>query len=138
MFTTINCLYPLSSNTNLHSESFGSVGYSDTCPLQINGPGYLRDFNTFQPRPYKRSFDLLLDQRSISPSELWCFHPLLSSGVLHTQNSRSGTMCPLSNQRFLSALGLRASVISNLNFPMLCFSRSVLSRVRDLMTCFLS
>jgi hypothetical protein len=47
-------------------------------------------------------------------------------------------MRPLSNQRLSSASGLRPSTISNLNFPMLCFSQSILSGVHDLMTCVLS
>jgi hypothetical protein len=59
----------------------------------------LRDFGSFRPRPDQRSFDLLLDQRSRSPSGLRRFHPLLSSRVLHTQSSRSGATHPLSDQR---------------------------------------
>jgi hypothetical protein len=75
----------VSTHTNLWSEFPRSDRSSAMRPLQINDPDSLRDFGSFRPRPDQRSFDLLLDQRSRSPSGLRRFHPLLSSGVLCTR-----------------------------------------------------
>jgi hypothetical protein len=88
----------VSTHTNLQSEFPRNDKSSSTCPLQIHDPDSLRDFGSFRPRPDQQSFDLLLDQQSISPSGLRCFQPLLSYGVLCTQSSRSGATHPLLDQ----------------------------------------
>jgi hypothetical protein len=66
----------VSTHTNLQSEFPRSDRSSTMHPLQIHGLDSLRNFGSFRPRPDQRSFDLLLDQLSISPSGLRRFHPL--------------------------------------------------------------
>jgi hypothetical protein len=89
----------VSTHTNIWSEFPRSDRSSAMRPLQINDPDSLWDFGSFRPRPDQQSLDLLLNQRSRSPSGLRCFHPLLSYGVLRTRSSRFGTTRPLSDQR---------------------------------------
>jgi hypothetical protein len=89
----------ISTNTNPRSEFSQSDRSSATCPLQINDPGSLWEFGSFRPIPNQWSLDLLLNQHLRYPSGLQFFRPLLSSGVLHTQSSKSNATRLLSYQQ---------------------------------------